>query len=323
MGLLSVIESLNTATQPVYQLQETVKASLTELAEDPVIGSGALSVPGLLYRRLSQILEIHKGALFVGGNPGGDFIPWAASGFDATSLHKMRINSSAAESLCGEFLYNRPDLSVKKEIADCFSVRDSHTQDNMVIFPFKENNKLNGFLLVVDSPLFDNPGDSIPKEIAGLLQKSFRIMARERNDRLNRLGGNVNIWTPDWKTSLLGLAGDLVGHDYQMAVIDLDSVISSIMNHAGAVEQAVKLDILMLIASFLVGQGSVIELPGPKALVIIPVRENSDIDLLLHQTGMGLKSLLGADPRVLPPPCRVNRYNDSDPEVILIRIEKS
>jgi len=320
MGLLSVIESLNTATSSINKLQDSVIDSLRELPGDPILGNSSLAAPGILFKRLSEILEIHRGALFLYDVLENCYIPWASWGFDSTSLHRMKIPVETALALAGESSFQIPGSSVTNQLTPFFSARDYALLEKTVTFSYRNDTRVEGFLFLADAPFMDTPTTEVSRLLAELLADPFQIMLRERTAKLDKMNINVRLWTPDWRTPLKSLVNELSPGGFHLVIIDLDEIMTSIMAKTGTLEYAAKLDILKLLSSFLAGRGTVFDLPGRHAFVLIPDHDYPDCELIFHQTGMGIKSMLGADPSALPLPCIVENYKGEDPETIITRI---
>lgn len=321
MGLLSVLKSLNTATETSTELSESLLTALNELASGTLARGSALSAPGLIIRESSLLLEAGRSAVYLHETLENLFTPWASTGFDSTSLYRMALTADQARYLCehqnGLFY---PDAEKGKLLLSRMSGRDSAFLERMLIHPIQKDDTLYGFFLFADSPVLDSLADSDRENLNGIFRLLSNLIIEERIERLARLPLLVQLWSPDSTAETKTVLESFQTEEFDLAEVDLESAITCIASEYQGVESALKTDIIKLISTFLSGQGKVLDQPGYKAVIIIPVQDTIDPQLILHQTGTSLKALLGA-PAGLPPfPSTVTRFDKSRIEEVLTRI---
>jgi hypothetical protein len=128
------------------------EAIAAELAGELSALEATIDLPSRLFGLLKNRLGIAKGALLLHDAARQVFAPWAAAGYDAATLRRMRIpqEDAAFARLAGS-----PPVAVSdaKGIADLrrfFSSREAGAFQRLLLAPFSAGERLLGVLLVSD-----------------------------------------------------------------------------------------------------------------------------------------------------------------------------
>jgi hypothetical protein len=150
------------AEPPAAHRRAADPAAFTEeLAGEVSSLEATIDMPSRLFGLLKDRLGISKGALLLHDAPRGVFAPWAAAGYDAATMRRMRI---PVEAPVFARLAGSPPVEVSdpKDLADVrrfFSSRESGVVERLLLAPFAAGGRLLGVLLAsqIDPPIPAGP----------------------------------------------------------------------------------------------------------------------------------------------------------------------
>jgi len=125
-------------------------AFASALAGEVASLESTIDLPSRLFGLLRDRLGIAKGALLLHDGLRRVFAPWAAAGYDAATLRRLRIPPEEA-ALAGLAGIGPLEVSEAKAVADLrrfFSSRESGGFDRLLLAPFAAGDRLVGVLLV-------------------------------------------------------------------------------------------------------------------------------------------------------------------------------
>ncbi|MCX7028888.1 MAG: hypothetical protein NTU62_02065 [Spirochaetes bacterium] len=135
---------------PVPSAAADPAAFTEELAGEVASLEPTIDLPSRLFGLLKDRLGIAKGALLLHDTVRQVFAPWAAAGYDAATLRRLRIPPEG--TVFGRLVGSLPvEVSDPKGIADLrrfFSSRESGNFERLLLAPFSAGDRLLGALLV-------------------------------------------------------------------------------------------------------------------------------------------------------------------------------
>jgi hypothetical protein len=264
---------------------------------------GGVELPARLFTALASRLSIQKGAFLLYDPLRLVYAPWASTGYDQTTLHRMRIPLGANESwnaLANGAPIVLADAQSLSSYQQYFSSREFGTISRIVLTPFIAEEKLIAVILLTDasSPFEDD---------AALLQCLSRLSATgsplvhaARAARLAQGGDRVppQDAAPEDEASrfiasfdpsipsvlLLGLSTD----EYARKIIASHEHLDPFRLHE---------DIRYFIGSFLTDIGRVMSVRQGLFIVGLTQVAAIDVDLFLHQLTLFLHGLFGGNGR--------------------------
>jgi hypothetical protein len=253
-----------------------------------------IEAPARLFAILKDNFHLEKAALLLYDPYRMVFAPWAASGFDRTTLRKLRLplgfNRHFNRVAGGETLL----LSDREELAEfqrCFSAREFSAMDHLAITPFIYENKLLAALLVTHTPrLATAENRQLLDEIS---QQAAPLIFRFREQKLESLKRD-SLERPELTSERLqALLQANREKDLPVVLIKISlERITVVVTGKNPYLDVFRLqeDLAGIISTLLYDIGSVQPLGSGHLLVLVYDMAEMDSSLLLHHLELTVKS---------------------------------
>lgn len=253
-----------------------------------------IEAPSLLFTILKENLPLEKAALLLYDPYRMVFAPWAASGYDRTTLRKLRLplgfNAHFNRVAGGETIV----LSEQDQLAEfqrCFSAREFSVMDFLAITPFIHENKLLAALLIThNARLASAESRRLLDEIS---QQAAPLIFRYREKKLESLK-RESLERPEMSAERMqSLIQASLNKDLPIVLIKISlDRIADIITTRNPYLDGFRLqeDLAGILATLLYEIGSV-QILGPRHLLIL-VYDMAEMDsrLLLHHLELNVKS---------------------------------
>jgi hypothetical protein len=272
---------------------------------------GGVELPSRLFTVLTTLIGVRKGALLLYDPVRLVYAPWAARGYDQTTLRRMRIPLGANDTwnaLANGAPLMLSDAASLSAFQQYFSAREFSSVSRLALAPFIAENKLIAVLLLtdIDSP-FSSDGEladclaraaeaGAPRvheaRAAQITSSGFsgarpevRVARDEPGQFLSSIG------TTSTTVFLLSLSLE----DYAKQVLSAHEHLDPFRLHE---------DLHYFLGSFLADVGRVLAARQARFTVALPDFDPSGVDLFCHQLAMFLHALFSGngarEDRVLP-----------------------
>ncbi len=224
----------------------------------------------------------------------GMFLPWASTGYDKTTGHRLRLPSNLLEeiSILSE---NKPKL-IKKSSLDLFkqffSMREFSILERMAIVPLRYDDQTAGILLITDAGILSLSDDEVVQILTDISNEAGNILFSSRQQKLEKLQFSDKEQSIDPYQTLSAYIEDAKssGKHVRILLIDLtnfENQLKDTLQDADAFR--INQDLYKIVASMIPEQGEVIHIAYSKLLIFLPGRTLIDPNLLLHQMKLALK----------------------------------
>ncbi len=136
-------------SESAYPAEKTASSVLSRLEE---LKAG-IETPGRVFSLLRDEISFEKGSLLLEDTALATYIPWALTGYDKTTAHRLRFPTELLESLfVDEKLYPRIlDKSDTVNLKQYFSIREYGLLERILLHPFSHDGIMVGFLLITET----------------------------------------------------------------------------------------------------------------------------------------------------------------------------
>jgi hypothetical protein len=268
--------------------EKSVITKISELKE-------GVETPGQIYTLLKEELSIQKGAFLVQETQSEMFMPWALTGYDKTTSHRLRIPRSVVLPM---FTGDSPScLYINSEdsmafLRPFFSIREFGLLEKVILCPFFFKQEILGFLLISDSPILeDDSKERALSFIYNLAKAASPVLYHTREKKLERL----SLHQPAVKSDI---AGELIKifkmskNEHKEMILILFSVQEAarqIQQHVADAELfRIQHDLTGILTSMLCDAGGVLALNESTLLLIVSGKSMRDETLLIHQISLAL-----------------------------------
>jgi hypothetical protein len=252
-----------------------------------------IDLPSRLFGLLRDRLGIAKGALLLHDTVRQVFAPWAAAGYDAATLRRMRIPPEG--TVFGRLAGSIPvEVSDPKGIADLrrfFSSRESGSFERLLLAPFTTGDRLIGVLLVSEIAPPIPAGAPLADCLAKTATAALPALQRLRNEilRSERAGPASPREAREDLTRFLA-AHPHGTQPFTVFPLSLERCRKRVMSANPWFDPfRLEEDLRSVVSAFAADMGRAVHLGRLRFLVAVRDLSATDTDLFVHQ----LASLLG------------------------------
>jgi hypothetical protein len=279
---------------------ESVAATASDILAALRALPDGVELPSRVFGVLKESLGIRRGALLLYDPARMVYAPWASSGLDQTTLHRLRISLGALPTLNALADGKAVTIEGGQALADYqrfFSSREFAAIERLVIAPFIAESRLIGALLVAEAA----PPCDDPARLAACLDEvasgASPAMRRARGETMKaqaaaqpaadlplreQLARLLQAPRPEG-TGLLFFSVQTSGFERQ--VLDAHPYLDPFR---------LREDIRYFVGAFASDLGAAFPLPGGGLLLGLRGQDSRSVDLLTHQLGLFLSSLFGS-----------------------------
>ena len=260
----------------------------------------SIQFPAHYFTLLTDNLQFEKAALLLPDHDSGFYVPWAAAGFDTTTLHRMRVSTEDAQELLSRspagYVWQGDDLA---RIAPYLSRRETTTIRQVLVFPIGNSEATDALLIVAASPYLESGQEFLRVILAAIAEPSARAIAHNRSRVTRRLASAVVFKLEDIET-IADRITSRVDQPIIVAALEIGDAISQISTTNAHIDRfRVRRDILQIVASLFATTASTIDAGTQKALLLIHSDAVEDVELIAHHISASLHHLM---PELLSPP---------------------
>ncbi len=210
------------------------------------------------------------------------YAPWAITGFDVTTTHKLRIPLLTVNDHFAPLSAFRGSREKSEFLRDYFSVREFDSIEELLVVPFQRDDTIIGLLLVADSrSTYDEQVDFLLSRNDEL--SSFMYESRE----LFYTKPSGTVYTPEHayeETESLIQKARREHNNLLVIKLDIQSLIAHLFSQLDRADSyRLRKDVLSLISSMVRGSGKVIYTTDAHTILLIETKSITQGRLLLHQ----------------------------------------
>ncbi|MFW5784249.1 MAG: GAF domain-containing protein [Spirochaetota bacterium] len=252
----------------------------------------SIELPAHLFRLLVEQLDLRRAALLLPDYDEEVFVPWAAHGLDATSIHRLRVPSSdldsvLAESEAGLVWYGDHCHA----FAPYFSRREASVLEHLLVFPLVSGGRLVAVLLITDTPYFESHVEHLRIVLAAVGEPAARIVRSSRTSRVDIMRRTI-VFKPAEASVVAGRIAGRTPERVRVLLLRLSDVVSQIAASNDHLDSfRVWQDVLRAVAAVFASTASVCDVVEHRALVLMHAASDDDTELLVHHVAATLASL--------------------------------
>jgi len=268
----------------------------------------SVETPALIFPILKKHLSVKKGAILLLDRNEDTFYPWAHTGYDKTTSHRLRIPGEIVRKY-PELLEGDPVLMGKEELnilKPFFSIREFDLISASWICPFVFNGEVIALFMINESPLCTEKSNLIEvfKQIAFKVSPILHSSREEKFDGLDQeepLPEKEEIYE---EVSKMIEAASSSNKKILLIVFSVDSMIEEILREAPDADPfRIWRDIVRIISNMTPDNGKLLVIDKNNLLLMIAGKSVLNEKLLLHQINTAMKDyfhLKGTLPVVQP-----------------------
>jgi hypothetical protein len=255
-----------------------------------------LEAPARLFSLLVEGLGLRKAALLLFDPLRLVYAPWAAAGFDETTLRRLRF-SPGSSTILGRLAAGETLLySGRGELQDLrafFSVREFAALQSLLLLPFIHDHRMVGLLLAVP------PAGCLAERrldgLGALTGRGGRALYRARERYLEAVRRAQPEKADSLREGVLAAADSCRARGRKLLLVQLclRKVVGEVLQRDPPLDAfRLQEDITRIILSLFQPLGAVFRTGPQTLLVVVSGMEVPDVELLLHHVRASLKTLL-------------------------------
>ncbi|NOY08069.1 MAG: hypothetical protein GXP33_04425 [Spirochaetes bacterium] len=254
-----------------------------------------IETPAFLFAMLKNKLGITKGALLLYDPLKMVFAPWASSGYDTTTMHRLRIplgfSESFNETAEGKTVVITEEQKLK-EYKSFFSNREFNLISRLIIAPLISKNKLVSILLITEAAeeidnepldiIISNISSQLTQKIYNAREKKMQLLKKIEPEELESLENTID------KHITYALEKEF---SFVLVLLKLSDFIKSVASGTSSLIDPFRLseDITKILQSLFYNMGNIFEVePGVYIISLFKIK-NPDMDLIFDQAAYTIK----------------------------------
>ena len=265
----------------------------TKLEEFPLNAD----TPLYLFSFLKKELGIEKGSLLLLDPEKKVYFPWAITGYDETTNHRLRIPYELLQSILTTeeepvFILSTLDNDTNQEkIKKYFSLREFSILERLLFLPLEINDEVFGLLIATSAKSFSSE-DELLNLLKENQEKISNIIYQSRADHLFSTSVSSLKEKDEAITTVSHLIATLphTSTGLVLFVFDLNKIIKQILkNNEDADSLRIREDVLRILTPMISENGSIVTLDTLQLLIVIPKSRLRRNDLFAHQIASAIK----------------------------------
>jgi hypothetical protein len=253
----------------------------------------SIQLPAHLFSLLVDTLQIGKGAILLPDYEENLFVPWASTGMDATTLHRLRIPDEDIDAIKARgpsgIIWGQDEV---RSFAPYFSRREASQLEQLLLFPLVSGGGVQAVLLLLDTPYFDHHSEFLRLILAAVGEPAAQLVQKQRlrySDVIRHAVVFRAIELPLVTERLADRAPRGV-HLILLRLADIVSQVATANEHLDPYR--VWQDILRIVASLFASTGSVCDLDKNQLLISLHGALEDDLELIVYHIGATIAELL-------------------------------
>ncbi len=259
-----------------------------------------IETPAFLFAMLKSKLGITKGALLLYDPLKMVFAPWASSGYDTTTMHRLRIplgfSESFNETAEGKTVVVTEEQKLK-EYKPFFSNREFNLISRLIIAPLLYKNKLVSILLITEAAeetdnepldvIISNISSQLTQKIYNAREKKMQLLKKIEPEELESLENTID------KHITYALEK---GNSFVLVLLKLSDFIKSIASGTSSLIDPFRLseDITKILQSLFYNMGNIFEIESGVFIISLFKIKNPDMELIFDQTTYTIKQFFNS-----------------------------
>lgn len=220
-------------------------------------------------------------------------MPWASTGLDATSLHRLRIPATDLESAVAAsetgILWSGETV---RDFAPYFSRREGSLLENLLVFPFVADGTVEAVLLVTDTPYFDGHVEHLRIILAAVGEPATEAMRSQRLARARTMRQSI-VFKPSEVDVVTERIAARAEAGLGILVVQLADVVSQVATANDFIDSfRVWQDVLRATAALFASSATVCDADGHRALLLLHGRTDDDLELIVQHVAATLAALM-------------------------------
>jgi hypothetical protein len=253
----------------------------------------SIQLPAHLFSSLVAALQIGKGALLLPDYDENLFVPWASTGIDTTTLHRLRIPDEDVDAIQARGLSGIiwKDDEVRS-FAPYFSRREASRLDKILLFPFVSAGTVQALLILLETPYLDQQSEFLRLILAAVGEPAALAIQKQRYRYLEVIRHAVVFKGSEWPLVAERLT-ERAPRGIHLLLLRLADVVSQVATANEHLDPyRVWQDVLRIVASLFASTGTVCDFDQNQLLICLHGAIEDDLELIVYHIGATIADLL-------------------------------
>lgn len=307
MGLLDKALIIDNSTERESVFSPDINRMMASLNSS----STGLDFPGTLFKHLVDEFHIEKGALLL-PQDNSPYVPWAETGFDQTTLRRIRIPYSLVESLKNGQFYSFLELEKSdiESLKDYFSFREFSVTAKITIAPLFAEREIIALLFISKGEIADQSTGYKQKILKKLSDEAGPLLFEKRGNIINKL--EIMEFN---ENSVEETISRYIGKHKESVFLLISVSISDFPKHfqdrnMSSLSFRIKQDILRLVKTLISNKGEVYSGDKDTLIIILKGERTVEAEMFVHQIGISMKYFFKITNSDYTPRFQVKKYPD-------------
>jgi len=253
----------------------------------------SIQLPSHLFSLMTTSLQIEKGAILLPDYDENLFVPWASTGLDATTLHRLRLPDSDVATIVGRgpsgVIWEGDDVA---NLRPYFSRRESSQLEKVLLFAFVTEGDPQAVLMISDTPYFSRQIEFLRLILAAVGEPAARVIRKQRLRYMDIIRHAV-IFKADELPVVTGKLTERAPRSVHLIAMQLSDIVSQVASSNTHIDPyRVWQDLLRIVASLFASSGTVCDLDRNHMLISLHGSLEDDLELIVHHIALTIAKLL-------------------------------
>ena len=253
----------------------------------------SIQLPAHLFSLLVSTLQIGKGAILLPDYDENLFVPWASTGIDMTTLHRLRIPDEDVEAIQARgpsgIIWENDEV---RSFAPYFSRREASQLERILLFPFVSTGAVQAVLLLLETPYLDQHSEYLRLILAAVGEPAAKVVQKQRL-RYSDVIRHAVVFRANELPLVAERLTERAPREVHLILLRLADVVSQVATANEHLDPyRVWQDILRIVASLFASTGIVCDLDQNRLLICLHGTLEDDLELVVDQIGATIAELL-------------------------------
>ncbi|MEE8440320.1 MAG: hypothetical protein V3S41_01265 [Spirochaetia bacterium] len=253
----------------------------------------SIQLPAHLFSLLVSTLQIGKGAILLPDYDENLFVPWASTGIDVTTLHRLRIPEEDVDAIQARgpsgIIWENDEV---RSFAPYFSRREASQLERILLFPFVSTGGVQALLLLLETPYFNEQSEFLRLILAAVGEPAARVVQKQRL-RYSDVIRRAVVFRAAELPLVIERLTERAPHGVHLVLLRLADIVSQVATANEHLDPyRVWQDLLRIVASLFASTGIVCDLDQNRLLICLHGALEDDLELIVYHIGATIAELL-------------------------------
>jgi hypothetical protein len=236
---------------------------------------------------------VEKGAILLPDYDENLFVPWASTGLDATTLHRLRLPDEDVETVVSRgasgVMWNGDDV---QHLKPYFSRREASQLERVLLFALVVDGKAQAVLLISDTAYFEHHTDFLRLILAAIGEPAARVVQTQRLRYSDIIRHSV-VFKIDELPVVMEKLRERAPRAVGLVHLQLTDIVAQIVTANRHIDPyRVWQDLVRIVASLFASTATVCDLDRSQMLICLHGALEDDLDLIVYHIAVTISRLL-------------------------------